>query len=52
MSVLINGATEIVSIADNDKFNWTPVDQVRSFSCYWKSSSLPNVNGESQVALP
>jgi len=49
MSVLINGATEIVSIADNDKFNWTPVDQVRSFSCYWKSSSLPNVNNEYQV---
>lgn len=49
MSVLFNGATQIISIADNAKFTFAPVTDTRTFSVYWKSTSLPNANGEYQV---
>jgi hypothetical protein len=49
MAVLFDANTEYISIADNAKFNWTPVTQPRTLSFWWKSSSLPNVDGEYQL---
>lgn len=49
MAVRIDASTENISIADNAKWDFTPVTQARTLTCFWRSSSLPNVDGEYQV---
>lgn len=46
MALYFNSATDYVSIADHAKWTFTPVIQTLTFTFKWKSTSLPNVNGE------
>lgn len=49
MPVLIDSNTECISIADNSKWDFTPVTQNRALSIRWRSSSIPSNDGEYQV---
>lgn len=50
-AVVINADAEYITISDNVKFTFTPVDDERSLSLYYKTTSLPDVNGEYQMLL-
>jgi hypothetical protein len=48
-SVLMDAAGERIEIADDAKWDWTPVTQTRTVSFFYRTSSIPNVDGEYQV---
>jgi len=46
MSILFDANTEHIAVEDNAKWNWTMSVDDRSWSFWYKTTSLPNVDGE------
>lgn len=49
MAILLNADNEYLEIADNAKWDFTPVTNTRTLNYYYQTSSLPNVDGEYQM---
>jgi len=43
-SILFNASTEHVDVADNAKWDFTPVSQTRTMHCQWRVNTLPSAS--------